>query len=91
MSLLVAFDIADDSRRYHAVRILLDYGQRVQESVFWMDIDEELRGRMESRLRRALDSRMDILWVVNVCSRCASLMTLIGPTRKPVPPPYWIV
>src|SRR5208337_1314482 len=39
LKLLVAYDITEDQRRERMSRILLDYGQRVQGSVFWLDID----------------------------------------------------
>ena len=89
--LLAAYDIADDRRRADVVRVLLDYGTRVQESVFWLDIDQELRARMEVRLRKVIDLRDDALWVVPVCGVCSQGMTVLGKTKKPETPAFWIV
>lgn len=91
MTLLGAYDIADDRRRADVVRVLLDYGSRVQESVFWLDVDQELRDRMEKRLRKAIDPEEDVLWIVPVCGSCVERMTLLGKTRKPETPAFWIV
>jgi CRISPR-associated protein Cas2 len=59
MKMLVAYDISDDRRRDQAVRILLDYGQRVQESVFWIEAEGELIEHMRRRLHMAIDAEAD--------------------------------
>lgn len=89
MQYLVAYDISDDVRRERAVRVLLDYGPRVQESVFYSEIDEELAVRMVARLRSVL-AKEDVLWVVPICRACMKGVITMGPTRVPEVPEFWV-
>lgn len=45
MRFLVCYDIADDRRRDRMAKALLDYGARIQESVFLAELDDELAER----------------------------------------------
>lgn len=91
MAYLVAYDIADDHRREQIARVLLDYGERVQESVFWLDADMELRERMTTRLKRIISETEDILWIVPACNRCAPAIITLGTRRVPDTPEFYIV
>lgn len=90
MQALVAFDVADDHRRYRLSQVLLDYGQRVQESVFWLECEDELLGRIRQRVSAVLDVREDNLWVVIVCRSCARKVETMGLGRKPEVPDFFI-
>ena len=68
---LVCYDVADDLRRAHLNRVLLDYGLRIQESVFWVDAEEDLIARMRQRLAVVVSIQEDSLWMVPVCNTCA--------------------
>jgi CRISPR-associated protein Cas2 len=88
---LLAYDIADDGRRYRAARVLLDYGERVQESVFWLDIDAELCERMWTRLRHVILGDEDVVWLVPVCHACAKDVRTTGKTRVPEVPEFYVL
>jgi CRISPR/Cas system-associated endoribonuclease Cas2 len=53
---VICYDIADDRRRNRIATALLDFGQRVQESVFVAHLDEELAARMKERVERLVDA-----------------------------------
>ena len=53
MQYVICYDIADDRRRNRVATALLDFGQRVQESVFVAHLDEELAARMKERVERS--------------------------------------
>ena len=91
MSVLAAYDVSDDGRRSRIAAILLDYGSRVQESVFWLDIDEELSHRMVQRLRSAMNEEEDVLGLVPVCGRCSTAVKTMGRTKKPELPEFWVL
>jgi CRISPR-associated protein Cas2 len=91
MQWLICYDSADDTRRQRLVKVLLDYGQRVQESVFWIDADDELAGRILERLRRVTLEEEDSVWVVPLCAACARKIEALGRTRVPELPEYYIV
>ncbi len=39
---IIAYDLTDDRRRERLARTLLDYGERIQHSVFAVHLDDEL-------------------------------------------------
>lgn len=66
MEILVTYDVATDTpegrRRLRRVaQICLNYGQRVQKSVFECSLDESNFARLEDRLLRTIDPDVDSL------------------------------
>lgn len=60
MFYLVCFDIVDDRVRYRAVKILKQYGVRVQKSVFECpDLTEKQFIRLKMRLEACIDVTQD--------------------------------
>ncbi len=90
MQALIAFDIADDTRRYRLTRVLLDYGQRVQESVFWLDCEDDLLPRIRQRIEHVLDPAQDNLWLLTLCLACSRKAETWGVGRKPELPDYFV-
>ena len=90
MQALAAFDVADDQRRYRVTQVLLDYGQRVQESVFWLECEEDLLARIRQRLLSVLNGSEDNLWIVLLCGACARKIEVMGVGRKPEIPDFFI-
>ena len=91
MQALIAYDVSDDARRYRVTCVLLDYGQRVQESVFWVECDEDLVERIRERLRAAIDPACDNVWWVTVCQSCTKRVETMGVGRKPEVPEYYVL
>jgi len=91
MKLLVAYDIGDDRRREHTVRILLDYGQRVQESVYWLEAEGDLIERMRQRIRAVIDPETDSVWILFLCESCIGKVETIGIQNLPQVPGFYIV
>lgn len=56
---LVAYDIAEDRRRDRVHRILLDFGDSVQYSVFLCELDDRERIQLRGRLSEVIDHRVD--------------------------------
>ena len=75
--------MADDHRRYRLTRVLLDYGERIQESVFWIDCEDDLA--------RVLAVTLDNFWMVPLCGACTKRVETMGIVRKPEIPRYFIV
>ncbi len=78
MRYIVCYDITDDRRREHLSTILLDFGQRIQESVFVADLDEELAGKMRERVKNVLDVTLDRLQIFPLCAACSSKAVSMG-------------
>lgn len=85
MLYLVAYDIADDTRRSRAAHALLDFGVRVQESVFECLIEDDARVKtLLERLRTVIAADEDSVRIVPVCASCTAKQVIIGrgePTR----------
>lgn len=91
MQALVAFDVADDQRRYRVTKVLLDYGERVQESVFWVECEDDLEERIRERLGRVVSVEADNVWWVQVCQGCARKVETMGLGRKPEIAEYYVI
>jgi len=91
MKLLVAYDIGDDRRRARTVRILLDCGQRVQESVFWLEAEGDLIERMRQRIRDVIDPEADSVWILFLCETCIGKVETIGIQNLPEIPGFYII
>ncbi len=90
MRYLVCYDISDDKRRARLADVLLDFGPRLQESVFLADLDEELLGRMKERVGRTVDAMVDVVHVFAFCGTCAGKVWAVGPKEVPEDPTYYI-
>lgn len=56
---LIAYDIGDDGRRGTVARCLQTYGDRVQYSVFVVDVRPARLVRLRARLEELIDTRLD--------------------------------
>jgi len=79
MFVVVAYDIPDDRRRTRIAKLLEDYGDRVQYSVFEMNLDREGRfAAMQHRLEQTLDPAEDSVRIYRLCSPCTQRLILLG-------------
>jgi CRISPR-associated protein Cas2 len=78
MFLVIAYDCTDDRRRLRLSKILLDYGFRVQYSVFEAEMPLELLNEMTSRIERVINKKEDSVRIYQICSRCLKQAELFG-------------
>lgn len=89
MLFLVSYDISDDNDRDKIANILLDYGQRVQYSVFECILDKELYDEMVKRLDSVVsksdgdsdydnENRRYSVRIYGLCSQCEKAIKIIG-------------
>ncbi|MEZ5213030.1 CRISPR-associated endonuclease Cas2 [Gordonia sp. (in: high G+C Gram-positive bacteria)] len=57
--LLVAYDIVDDRRRARLARLLSAFGDRIQYSVFLIDLTSAKEVRLRARVVSEIDARVD--------------------------------
>ncbi|MBM3269818.1 MAG: CRISPR-associated endonuclease Cas2 [Candidatus Sericytochromatia bacterium] len=74
----VSYDVADDRRRYRVAKLLLDYGTRVQFSVFDCLLDERQFLELRGRLLEIIDQESDSVRFYTLCRRCQAGIDLIG-------------
>jgi CRISPR-associated protein Cas2 len=77
----VAYDCSNDKRRNRVAKILLDYGYRVQYSVFEVELDERRFKEMQDRLLEAINTSEDSIRVYRICERCLN-QTIIHGNRE---------
>lgn len=78
MFYIVSYDIPDDRKRARVAKTLLDFGSRVQDSVFECIIeDDKLLEKMISRLSRMV-SEEDSMRIYALCSKCEKVIKVLG-------------
>lgn len=78
MFIVVAYDVVDDKRRSLVAKIALDYGRRVQKSVFECVIDDRQFQTMQLRLECAIDMSTDSVRYYVLCGRCRPATRISG-------------
>ena len=75
---IVAYDIKDAKRLKKIARLCLDYGVRVQYSIFEFDLPEELTRNFLHELAGVIDPAEDKVMVVPICEKCRKHIHLMG-------------
>lgn len=91
MLYLVCHDISDDKLRGRLSDRLLDYGVRIQESVFECLLDEEMLERMITDLGRMPLAASEKVRIYSVCRRCVQQVRIYGPGCVTEQPDYYLV
>lgn len=79
MRYVIAYDISDDRRRDRMSKALLDFGRRVQDSVFLADLDEELYRKMLDRVGKQVEElEGDKVHVFGLCGGCEKRVVTMG-------------
>ncbi len=82
---LIAYDISDDSRRIRLARLLLDYGPRVQKSVFEAELSgTALKELIQTAAKYVDEEDGDSLRFYPLCANCSERVTVIGATSPPL-------
>jgi len=77
MRYVIAYDVRDNGNRTRLSNLLLDYGERVQKSVFEADLKKEEMRTIVARAEKLLEAG-DSLRVYPVCENCSRNMELRG-------------
>ena len=78
MHYIVSYDIPDTKRRTKLAKILEDFGDRVQYSVFECLLDNEHFNRMMARIKRAIKETEDSVRIYSICASCEKTIQIIG-------------
>lgn len=91
MQYVITYDVADERRRARLATALLDYGRRIEESVFLATIDEELAGRMRARIAAVIEPGEDCVHLFTLCAACAGRTEVFGRGETPRDADYYVV
>ena len=90
MLFVVAYDIPEDGTRNHVATELLNWGRRVQYSVFECDLEPSQAAQLEGRLRE-LVSGPDKIRIYALCGTCRERTVIIGDNPVSVDLPFYQV
>jgi CRISPR-associated protein Cas2 len=91
MFYVIAYDIADDTRRVKVADVLKDYGRRVQYSVFEARLDAELIARLRERVHREIDDEDDSVRIYRLCAECEPRVEILGQGKRTVEEKVYVV
>ncbi|HEY6798601.1 MAG TPA: CRISPR-associated endonuclease Cas2 [Kineosporiaceae bacterium] len=91
MRTIVAYDIADDAHRARFAAILAAFGERIQQSVFLCELDDESRRLVVSKAEELIDHDNDRVHLIAQCPDCLTLLHTVGQSHVPKVVEYWIV
>jgi CRISPR-associated protein Cas2 len=81
MRYLAIYDIADPRRLNQVAKILKDYGVRVQQSKFEIDVNEKGFVELQARITEEIDEGEDGVKYIPLCERCRQKTEVIGQGR----------
>ena len=91
MKYVICYDLADDQRRSRLVNVLLDYAARIQESVFFADIEERLYSELREKVTRLIEPQTDVVHLFPICEACAKRKEVYGRGEVPEDREWYIV
>ena len=78
MLYIVSYDIKSEVRLKKVANICLDYGFRVQYSVFLMDLDEKYRNTFISEVKNVISLSEDKIIMIPICNGCRKSIFTLG-------------
>jgi CRISPR-associated protein Cas2 len=88
---VVCYDISNDRTRDHLSRRLLNFGSRIQESVFECLLDDELEIRLIDMLEKTALGDSDKIRVYRVCADCVETVRIYGKGEITRDQDYYVV
>lgn len=78
MYIVVSYDVIDDKRRGQLAKTLLNYGRRVQKSVFECLLEEREYIKMKQEIDSTIDMEVDSVRYYILCQRCILNISISG-------------
>ncbi len=75
---VICYDVREDRRRNRIARLLDDVGDRVQYSVFEVDLESEQLDRLIESIRKEMDLQEDVVHCFAVCGACQDKSRVCG-------------
>jgi CRISPR-associated protein Cas2 len=76
--IVVSYDIVDDRKRLRLAKELLNYGKRVQKSVFECRVDERKFLEMKGKIEKIINMEEDSVRYYSLCKKCISNIEVSG-------------
>ena len=89
MTILATYDIREDQRRARLAAVLQAYGDRIQKSVFLLQLDQDELDKVTDLADQIMDYDTDSLWLLRQCATCFESLIAMGQTTPTKPTLYW--
>jgi CRISPR-associated protein Cas2 len=83
MFILISYDIPDNKRRTKIAKILEDYGERVQYSVFECRLSAQHLKKLSRELNDVMDEAEDSIRLYRLCRDCVKKIEAWGQAQPP--------
>ena len=87
----ISYDIRDDRRRLKVAKILEDFGDRVQLSVFEARLEAGDLERLQRRLAEQVNLEEDSLRFYRLCAACVPRVEVLGQAQVTQEPDFIII
>ncbi len=74
----ISYDISDDHRRLAIAKVLKDFGERVQLSVFEARLEGDQLERLKKRIVKAMNQEEDRVRIYPLCGACENRIEILG-------------
>ena len=88
---VVCYDISNDNARALISERMLNFGTRIQESVFECLLDDASYGRMLEQIEKIKLQKEDRVRIYRMCARCVEAVKIYGPWEVTKDPDYYLV
>ena len=88
---VISYDIVDDNRRRRVFETLKDIGQRMQDSVFEVNLTAEEAVNLAVKILKQIDPKEDSCRIYRLCGNCESEVQILGTGDRYIEPGYWII
>ncbi|MEN6432330.1 MAG: CRISPR-associated endonuclease Cas2 [Smithella sp.] len=78
MNMIVAYDITDGKRLNRVAKVMLDYGVRVQKSIFEVEVSQKVFRELKKRIEDIIVTEADGVKYFPLCEKCAGTVEIIG-------------
>ncbi len=76
--MLAVYDIADQKRLNRVAKVLKDYGVRVQESKFEIEVTPQGFDQLRKRIASVIEPEVDGVKYIPLCAKCLAKTEIIG-------------
>jgi CRISPR-associated protein Cas2 len=76
--MVVAYDIADEKRLNRVAKVMMDYGFRVQKSIFEIEVGPVIFKELKERIEHIIIAEEDGVKYFPLCEKCAGTVEIIG-------------
>ena len=78
MLVMISYDVVEDKKRLKLMKLLKDYGNRVQKSVFECDLSTKTYEQVKSGVEEIINKRKDRVRYYRICKGCVDKVEISG-------------